>query len=213
MKQKALQFNSAVTKKIGVLLLIFAAILCIPTISLAQDTGYISGTVTDKSGAAVAGAEVVVALVGGNLTRTTETNTDGTYVAAALPAGTYNVTVTAKGFQRFQAKDVVLVVAQKARVDAQLTVGTALQSIQVTAEVPLVETGASDFSTTVDTRTIQDMPLQGRDIQTLVQLIPGVIQSSGPSGATFGFNSQFGGFRPAPPRRLQHQRQWGTGGC
>src|SRR5207245_11465831 len=112
MKQKALQFNSAVTKKIGVLLLIFAAILCIPTISLAQDTGYISGTVTDKSGAAVAGAEVVVALVGGNLTRTTETNTDRTYVAAALPARTYDLPVPSTEFETLHVPDLALIFAQ-----------------------------------------------------------------------------------------------------
>src|SRR5438477_12229178 len=100
----ALQSDSVVMGKIGILFLVLAVMLFLPTISSAQDTGYISGTVTDKSGAAVAGAEVVVALDGGSLTRNTETNTDGVYVAAALPAGTYNISVTAKGFQSYEAK-------------------------------------------------------------------------------------------------------------
>jgi hypothetical protein len=187
MKQKALQFNSAVTKKIGVLLLIFAAILCIPTISLAQDTGYISGTVTDKSGAAVAGAEVVVALVGGNLTRTTETNTDGTYVAAALPAGTYNVTVTAKGFQRFQAKDVVLVVAQKARVDAQLTVGSVTEQVVVAGEnVAQVDTQSAEIAGTVTDKQISQLQLNGRNFVQLATLIPGVSNQTGQDEGTVG---------------------------
>src|SRR5437899_4957816 len=82
--------------------------LVLPLASRAQDTGYISGTVTDKSGAAVAGAEIVVNNVGGSLTRTTTTNTDGAYVVAALPGGTYNLVVTAKGFQKFSATKVAL---------------------------------------------------------------------------------------------------------
>ena len=81
--------------------------------SRAQDTGYISGTVTDKSGAAVANAEVVITSRGENLTRNTTTNSDGAYVGSALPAGTYDMTVTATGFQKYQAKGVVLPVAQK----------------------------------------------------------------------------------------------------
>ncbi len=77
----------------------------------AQDTGYISGTVTDKSGSAVAGAKVVIATVSGNLTRETESNADGAYTVAGLPGGTYNLTVTATGFQKFLAQRVVLDVA------------------------------------------------------------------------------------------------------
>src|SRR6266567_4156676 len=92
--------------------LIFA--LALPLASHAQDTGYISGTVTDKSGAAVVGAEVVITNTAGSLTRTTTTNADGAYVLAALPGDTYNLAVTAKGFQKFTAQKIVLNVAEKA---------------------------------------------------------------------------------------------------
>jgi hypothetical protein len=143
----ALQSDSVVIGKIGVLLLVFALMLFLPTISSAQDTGYISGTVTDKSGAAVAGAEVTVALDGGSLTRKTETNTDGVYVAAALPAGTYNISVTAKGFQSYEAKGVVLVVAQKARVDVALTVGSVSEKVEVSGEtITQVDTQSSELA-------------------------------------------------------------------
>ena len=73
------------------------AFLLLPAMAGAQTNGLISGTVTDKTGAAVVGAKVVLASTGGNLTRTTETNGEGVYVASALPSGTYNITVTAKG--------------------------------------------------------------------------------------------------------------------
>src|SRR5437879_5295454 len=69
--------------------------LALPLASRAQDTGYISGTVTDKSGAAVVGAEVVLTNTAGSLTRTITTNTDGAYVLAALPGDTYNLVIIA----------------------------------------------------------------------------------------------------------------------
>src|SRR5205809_2352846 len=68
------------------------------------------------------------------------------------------------------------------------------QSIDKGAAAPLVDSTPSNYTTSLQSRYIQDIPLQGRDIQTLVQLIPGVTQSTGPSGSLFGFDSQFGGF-------------------
>ena len=97
-----------------------------------QDTGYISGTVIDKSGAAVAGAEVTLTSTSGNLTRTTTTNGDGLYTIAGLPGGTYNVSVSAKGFQKNTTQNVKLDVAEKARVDVQLTVGAMSEEVTVT---------------------------------------------------------------------------------
>ena len=106
----------------------------------------ISGTVTDKSGAAVVGATVVVTNASGNLTRTTQTNEDGAYVVPALPSGSYDVTVTAKGFQKFQAKGVVLDVAQKSRVDITLTVGAVTEEVIVTGEsVAQVDTQSAEI--------------------------------------------------------------------
>ena len=112
--------NMALRLLFGALL----TLLCILHLTTAQDAGYIRGTVTDKSGAAVAGAEVTITSTGGNLSRNTNTNADGAYAAPALPGGTYDITVTAKGFQKFQAKAFVLAVAQKARLDVELTVGS-----------------------------------------------------------------------------------------
>src|SRR5437773_962890 len=108
--------------------------LALPLASHAQDTGYISGTVTDKSGAAVVGAEVVITNTVGSLTRTTTTNADGAYVVAGLPGATYNISVTAKGFQKYSATKIVLDVAQKIRIDVQLTVGAISEVVEVTGE-------------------------------------------------------------------------------
>jgi len=124
--------------------------LALPLVSRAQDTGYISGTVTDKSGAAVVAADVTVKSVGGSLTRTTTSNADGAYVVPGLPGGSYNILVTAKGFQKYSATGVVLDVAQKIRVDIQLTVGAITEIVEVTGEsVVQVETQSSELSGTV----------------------------------------------------------------
>jgi hypothetical protein len=110
------------------------AILCTAFVAKAQDTGYIGGTVSDKTGAAVAGAEVVISSINGSATHTTTTNGDGAYVVAGLPGGSYNIVVTAKGFSRYTAKNVVLDVAAKIRVDIQLTVGQVTEEVVVTGE-------------------------------------------------------------------------------
>jgi len=149
-------------------------------VSLAQDTGYISGTVTDKSGAAVAGAEVTVTNLAGSLTRVTVTNNDGAYTVPGLAGDTYNVSVSAKGFQKFTAKKVVLTVAEKARIDVVMTVGTLTEEIVVTGEsVAQVETTSSDLSGTVNGKQITELQLNGRNFTQLATIVPGVSNQTG----------------------------------
>src|ERR1051326_7142190 len=87
------------TRALGNAAAVFAILVCtavllsVPCASLARDAGYISGTVEDKSGAAVAGADVTVTSTTGNLTRTTTTNADGAYTVAGLPGGHTNLSV------------------------------------------------------------------------------------------------------------------------
>jgi Carboxypeptidase regulatory-like domain/TonB-dependent Receptor Plug Domain len=171
-----------------------ALLLLLPLVASAQTNGLISGTVTDKSGAAVVGAKVVIASVGGNLTRTTETNGDGVYVASSLSPGTYNIIVSSKGFQKFEAKGVVLDVAQKARVDVTLTVGTMTEEVVVSGEnVAQVETQSSDIGTTITGKQVQQLELNGRNFTQLVTLAPGVISQTGQDEGTVGIagNAQY----------------------
>ncbi len=141
----------------SLLLCAMLAVLVLPLASRAQDTGYISGTVTDKSGAAIAGADVVITNTAGSLTRTTTTNSDGAYVIAGLPGASYNIVVTAKGFQKYSATKVVLDVAQKIRVDVQLIVGAVTEVVEVTGEsVAQVETQSSELSSTITSASTVD---------------------------------------------------------
>src|SRR5271163_50050 len=131
-------------------ILVALVLLCLPVALRAQDTGYITGTVVDNSGAAVNGAKVVIATVTGNLTRETVTNSDGAYTVAGLPGATYAITVTAPGFQKYVAQRVVLDVAQKARLDVQLQVGAVTQEVIVSGEdVAQVDTQSSDLGNTI----------------------------------------------------------------
>ena len=175
----------AVSLWLGVLVVALA----LPLVSRAQDTGYISGTVTDKSGAAVVAAEVVIKNVGGSLTRTTTSNADGAYVVPGLPGGSYNILVTAKGFQKYSATGVVLDVAQKIRVDIQLTVGAITEIVEVTGEsVAQVETQSAALTSTITGKQVNELVLNGRNFTQLVTLSPGVVNQTGQDEGTVGVN-------------------------
>jgi len=177
-------------------LLVTLLVLCafFTRLSASPDRGTIQGTVTDPQGALIPGVQVLVKNVDTGVEQNLITNSAGFYLATELVPGKYLVRMKYAGFATLEISGVAVAAGTTAVADAELKVGEAAQSVQLTAEAPLVDRSPSNFTTAIETRYIEDLPIQGRDIQTLVQLIPGVIQSSGPSGAVFGFNSQFGGF-------------------
>ncbi len=154
----------------------------------AQDTASLTGTVHDSTGAIVAGAQVTVSSTERGIKRETKTNSDGEYSESALPApAAYSVTVISKGFKKFEARGVVLNVAQKSRVDVTLQVGAA--STEVTVEgtsVAQVETQSSDLSGTVTGKEISQLALNGRNFTQLVTLVPGVSNQTGQDEALVG---------------------------
>src|SRR5438105_11698844 len=168
-------------------LCLLVALLVLPLATRAQDTGYISGTVVDKSSAAVVGAEVMLTNAAGSLTRNTTTNTDGAYVISGLPGDTYNLAVTAKGFQKYSVQKIVLNVAEKARIDVILTVGAITETVEVTGEaVAQVETTSSDLTSTITGKQIDNLVLNGRNFNQLVNLAPGVVSQTGQDDAKVG---------------------------
>ena len=146
----------------------------------AQDTGTITGTVRDNSGAVIQGADVKISGIAGGIERATTTNSDGDYLAAGLPGGTYNLTITAKGFKTFKGNGIVLRVAQKARVDATLAVGDIGTEISVQGEqLNQVETQSSELAGTVTGKQITQLQLNGRNYTQLLALTPGSTNQSG----------------------------------
>ena len=150
------------------------------TVSLWAQTfrGTILGTVTDPSGAVVAGAKVTAKNVGTGLERSTETSADGSYALPELPIGTYTVTVTLSGFQTFVATGVAVDVAGERRVDAAMRTGQVSTKVEVSAdELPLVETTTNTLGGVLTAETVQDLPVNGRDYTKLIFLNPGVAGS------------------------------------
>jgi len=153
----------------------------------AQDTGSITGTVKDPSGAAISGAAVVVSSPDHGINRQTITNSTGDYNESALPGGTYDVIVTAAGFKKFQAKGVILDVAQKARVDVAMQVGaTSTEVVVEGTSVAQVETQSSDLAGTVTGKEISQLELNGRNFTQLATLTPGVSNQTGQDEGTVG---------------------------
>ncbi|MGA7448219.1 MAG: TonB-dependent receptor [Terriglobales bacterium] len=140
--------------------------------------GTILGSVTDPSGAFIAGATVKVHNEATGLERTTTTSTDGSYSVPELPIGKYSVTVSQAGFQTFVATGVTVDVATERRVDAALKTGQVSTRVEVSAEdLPMVETTTNDLGGVITSQTVEDMPVNGRDYTKLIYLNPGVAGS------------------------------------
>jgi hypothetical protein len=151
------------------LILIFAAA------AFAQTTASIQGAVTDQSGAAVVGAKVTVKNQALGIERTTQTNASGSYEVPALPPGVYTVQVQMNGFETQLAKDLVLEVSKNSVQNFGLKVATTSEVVTVEATAPAVETTTMTVGQTINQRTVQEIPLNGRHFVDLALLIPGTV--------------------------------------
>ncbi len=155
----------------------------------AQDTATLAGSVKDQSGATIANAAVEVVSPERGLSRTTVTNQEGEFSLPALTAGSYDLRVTVPGFKRYDAKGVILRVAQKSRVDVMMQVGDVSTEINVEGtSVAQVETQSSDLSGTVTGKQITQLELNGRNFTQLVTLVPGVSNQTGQDEGTVGIS-------------------------
>jgi len=138
----------------------------------------IYGQVTDAMGGAVAGAQVAVTNTDTNLTRAMETNSAGEYRVELLPVGNYRVEITKTGFKKVVLGGVVLEVNVPARVDALLQLGDINQTVTVSESVPLVDTTSPEIGRTIENQEVVNLPLVNRNAYQLLQLTPGVQNSS-----------------------------------
>src|SRR5215471_4367559 len=154
---------------------ILSALLVYSIYAVAQEnTATLTGQALDSSGAAVPGVHVVARNVQTGIQRTTLTAETGDYTIPLLPIGTYEITADKDGFKKYVRSGVVLAVDQHARVDVQLQVGAATESIQVTGELPLTQTETSSVGSVIDNQKVVEMPLNGRQFYSLALLVPGV---------------------------------------
>lgn len=170
--------------------LVFATIASLFVVVAAAQTFYgsIVGTLTDTTGAVVPGATVNLTNTGTGERRTSTTAPDGGYRFVNLIPGTYRVEVQQTGFKRYVRDQIQVNVEAAIRVDIAVEVGDLTQSVEVLAEAPLLQTENASLSQIVADRSVQELPLNGRNVLNLVALVPGVVPQGGSEGSLTGKN-------------------------
>src|SRR5580765_8016640 len=138
-------------------------------------SGDIVGRVTDSSGGVLPGATVTIEHLGTHDIRTVPSNGTGDYVFNLLPIGAYTVKIEMQGFISQTAR-VNLSAGDRARFDAKLALGQVAENVTVTAESPLVQTDSATISALLTEKAVQDLPVSGRNVVRLVQLVPGAFE-------------------------------------
>jgi len=159
---------------IAAILVLF--LLCTFVVSAARGQavyGTIVGTVTDPQGAALAGAKVTVTSLAKGTVEEITTNESGNYTVGHLIPDSYKVHIEATGFKAVDVASVLVQVDQASRVDAQMQLGSVAQSVEVTGELPQLQTEKSDVSTTFTSQTVENIPIYNRNFTTLQLLTPG----------------------------------------
>jgi Carboxypeptidase regulatory-like domain len=157
---------------------LFAITILLFSSSLAysQGSAVLTGTVTDPQGAVVPGAKVTATNVATNVANDTQTNSEGNYRFPTLPVGAYKVVVEATGFKSSQVDNVVLTVAQTSNQDVKLEVGSATETVTVTASgEQLAQPAESSVSQLLSRSVWENYPLENRDTNEFINLLPGAV--------------------------------------
>jgi hypothetical protein len=166
-------------------LLVLLAALLAPFALLSQigTEGSFFGTVTDATGAIVPNAEVTVTNAGNGFTRTVTTGQDGNFDTLSLPLGQYSVSVTAKGFKKWELEKTDLNVGDRDRLSPVLQVGQLSETVSVSTTSEVLQTETAATQTVVQMQQIRELPLANRNPLTLVALVPGMRWDSTQTGA------------------------------
>jgi len=180
LNQNVLYRSSQILRKSLLLLcgLWIVATLAIQLSAQSITAGDVVGTVTDPTGAAIPGATVTLANAATNNSQKANTNGDGSYRFAFVAAGTYNLTVTASGFQTQQHPRISVTPGQPTPVNVQLTVAGASQTVDVVEAATALQTENADVSTSLTQSMIENLPNPGGDLTYLAQTTPGVVMNT-----------------------------------
>src|SRR5579859_6282980 len=155
----------------------------------AQTTyGSIAGTVSDASGAAIADAQVALTNLGTTEKRVAQSGADGLYAFVNLLPGRYGIVAEKTGFKRVTRPEIIVEVGQSVRIDITLQVGDVNQTIEVTAETPLLQAETSSIGQVVEQRKANELPLNGRNVFSLITLAPSVVPQGSAGGTPVGVN-------------------------
>jgi hypothetical protein len=164
-----------------------ALLCCLPLFSQTVN-GRLLGTISDQTGAALKGATVTITDVQRGTNRTVTTDEDGGYVVPNLPPSTYKIRAEARGFKTIERPNIGLEVAQDIRIDLTLQTGSVSETVVVNEDVPLLNTTSSTLGGTLSNKEINDLPLNGRNYENLLQLRPGVMRYPGGGFSTTSAN-------------------------
>ena len=144
-----------------------------------QDQGVITGTVLDASGAAVPGASILIRETNTGIEVRRESNFSGVYVSGPLRVGVYEISVESPGFKKAVSSGVEIHAGDRLGLNVTLEVGEVVEVVEVTGATPLLETESATLSYTVQRQQIEDLPISGRNYQSLAQLTAGVVPEIG----------------------------------
>lgn len=155
--------------------MVLAVAGCTSILSAQQQTAELTGTVTDKTSAAIPGATVTITNSAHGVRVTVISDASGRYAAPLLlPAEGYSISVTKSGFDKVTRSNITLAISQVAEVNIVMPVGSLAQTVTVTGAPPLLDTQTSSVGQLIAARTISNLPLNGRSTFRLIQLTPGV---------------------------------------
>ncbi|HVZ17971.1 MAG TPA: TonB-dependent receptor, partial [Terriglobales bacterium] len=158
------------------------------------DTGTITGSVTDSSGAVVPNATITITNTGTSAKKTLKSDPGGNFVASALPFGNYVVSATASNFGEARTKEIVLNVGATVHVNVTMQVAAASESIEVTGTLTTVDTQTTNAGTTLNANQIANLPVNGRDVSAFLEIAPGSVSSTGYfQGSVNGLENVFTG--------------------
>jgi hypothetical protein len=154
-------------------------IAAVPLRGQAVAGAQIAGYVADPSGAHVAGALVTATQTATNAVRAVHTDGNGAYIFPSLPLGPYRLEVAAKGFATYVQNGILLSVGNDVTINVPLTIGAEQQLVRVTANASMVETRDTAVSQVIDQQRVVDLPLNGRQVSTLILLSGGAANATG----------------------------------
>jgi hypothetical protein len=178
--------------RLQTLLLYLASVALLAMPLLAQSTGSIVGTVKDSTGAVIPGATVTLTNLGTADKRTAVTEGNGSYRFLNLPPANYRLDFELKGFKHLTREPVTVPVERAVLIDAALELGNISETVEVTAETPLMDTQSATLSQVVEAKTVQEMPINGRNVMNLLGLVPGVVPQGSTVGHTINSNQSAG---------------------
>ena len=172
-------------------LLLACAVSLTLTLAAQSPNGTINGRVLDSSNKVIGGADILVINDATGVQYSGKTNDDGIYVVSNLPPGPYRLQVSKAGFKTLIKPDIVLNIQDALSINFTLPIGAVFEIVTVEGGASMINTTDASVSTVVDSKMVENMPLNGRSFQDLILLTPGIVTNSPQNGGALGMTGEF----------------------